>query len=58
MPINTIIPLPIHFLEIARGECNCSPEIQREVWEWGVKAMNDAWQAEIRSNPLFSNLLF
>lgn len=46
MSINTFIPLPIHFLEIAGGECNCSFEIRQKVWAWGVKAMNDAWKAE------------
>ena len=49
MSINTLISLPIHFIEIARGECNCPHEIQAKVWSMGVKAMNDAWKAEIRS---------
>lgn len=46
MSINTLIDLPIHFIDLARGECKCSPQIQREVWEWGIKAMMDARQAE------------
>ena len=40
------IPLHIHFLEIARGECNCSPEIQEDVFNKGIKAMRDVWRAE------------
>jgi hypothetical protein len=40
------IPLHIHFLEIARGECNCSPEIQEEIFTKGVLAMRSVWLKE------------
>ena len=44
--INSFIPFSIHFLEVVRGECPCSSEIQEAIFNKGITLLSKGNEAE------------